>query len=160
MKGIFVRNNGRNVQLSRISGLGVVLCVILPFSFHCLVHVFFFERGRGAFDSFRLYTHVNKVGECRWNSEHWPLQGSIEVTIYNHSVSLNYNIQFNTCCILYPSTLDILSVEAVEIFFKMITSRGAPMRIKCFPFENSSCMRIKKISLMSSRTISGVQEEF
>ena len=31
---------------------------------------FFFERGRGAFDSFRLYTHVNKVGECRWNSEH------------------------------------------------------------------------------------------
>ena len=34
------------------------------------------------------------------------------------------------------------------------------MRIKCFPFENSSCMRIKTISLMSSRTISGVQEEF
>lgn len=26
---------------------------------------FFFERGRGAFDSFRLYTHVNEVGECR-----------------------------------------------------------------------------------------------
>ena len=31
---------------------------------------FFLKGGGGAFDSFRLYTHVNKVGECRWNSKH------------------------------------------------------------------------------------------
>ena len=59
--------------------------------------------------------------------------------------------QFDTCCILY-STLDILSIEAVQIFFEEITSRGALMRIKC--------MRIKTINLISSRKISGAQEEF
>ena len=26
---------------------------------------FFLKGGGGAFDSFRLYTHVNEVGECR-----------------------------------------------------------------------------------------------
>ena len=34
------------------------------------------------------------------------------------------------------------------------------MRVKCSSFDNATCMGIKTIYLMSSREISGAQEEF